>query len=163
MMPRRLLLTLALAATLAAAFWPRSEKDAEVVGAVAKAQRGPKPAGGSQGQLPARPRAVGEPGRLGAMRADLFPAQTWRPPPPPPPKPVVLPPPPPVAPPLPFVYLGRWKEGGTDVIFLAQGNLLQKMQVGNFLSGWRLDAATDTALTFTWVSLNMQKTLRIAQ
>jgi hypothetical protein len=162
MKPRQFMLALALVATVVAAFWPRPEKKAgvagtavpDVVGAMAKSQR--KPA--------AVPRAQGAPEdrRLGAMRGNLFPAQTWRPPPPPPPKQVPLPPPPPVAPPLPFQYLGRWKEGGKDVIFLVQGNRVLKAQVGDALSGWHLDQATDDALTFTWTQLNMQQTLRIA-
>jgi hypothetical protein len=157
MKPRRILLALALAATLAAVFWPQPKEEAggvDVVGAVAKRER--KPA--------AQPRTQGarEDRRLGAMRGNLFPAQTWRPPPPPPPKVVPLPPPPPLAPPLPFQYLGRWKEAGKDVIFLTQGNRVVKVQVGEVLAGWRLDQATDSALTFTWTLLNMQQTLRIA-
>ena len=159
MKPRQFLLALALLATLVAAFWPQPQEQAgvtgsEVVGAVAQRQR--KPA--------AVPRAQGAraDSQLGAMRGNLFPAQTWRPPPPPPPKQAPLPPPPPVAPPLPFQYVGRWKEDGKDVIFLAQGNRVLKAQVGDALSGWHLDQATDDALTFTWTLLNMQQTLRIA-
>jgi len=167
MKPRRIMIALALAATLAAAFWPRPEAD--VVGAVVK-QNGRVDKRGAS--TPARPNTVDvprlstlrleDPSQLGAMRANLFPVQTWRPPPPPPPKPVLLPPPPPVAPPLPFQYLGRWKEGGKDVIFLAQGDRVLKAQVGDALAGWHLDRATDAALTFTWTALNMQQTLRIA-
>lgn len=159
MKPRHFLLALALLATLVAAFWPQPQEPAgvtgsEIVGAVAQRQR--KPA--------AEPQAQGarEDSRLRPMRGDLFPAQTWRPPPPPPPKQAPLPPPPPVAPPLPFQYLGRWKEDGRDVIFLAQGNRVLKAQVGDALSGWHLDQATDDALTFTWTLLNLQQTLRIA-
>ena len=162
MKPRQLMLALALVATVVAAFWPQPEKKAgvvgtavpDVVGAVAKREH--KPAAVPQAQ------AAPEDGRLGAMRGNLFPAQTWRRPPPPPPKQVPLPPPPPVAPPLPFQYLGRWKEDGKDVIFLVQGNRVLKAQVGDALSGWHLDQATDDALTFTWTQLNMQQTLRIA-
>jgi hypothetical protein len=158
MKPRQILLAVALVATVVAAFWPQPQEHAgvtgsEIVGAVAKRER--KPA--------ALPRAqdAREDGQLGPMRGNLFPAQTWRPPPPPPPKLAPLPPPP-VAPPLPFQYVGRWKEDGRDVIFLAQGNRVLKAQVGDALSGWHLDQATDDALTFTWTQLNMQQTLRIA-
>jgi len=166
MKPRQIMLALGLAATLAAAFWPRPKDEAkvvgteamdtDVVGAVAKRERGHKPASVPQAQDARQER------QLGTLRGNLFPAQTWRPPPPPPPKVVPLPPPPPVAPPLPFQYLGRWKEGGKDVIFLVQGGRVLKAQVGDALAGWHLDQATDNALTFTWVPLNMQQTLRIA-
>lgn len=153
MKPRRIALALVLAATLAAAFWP-APKAPEVVGAVVKQNARVDTRGEST------PRQADS--RLGDLRADLFPAQTWQPPPPPPPKRVELPPPPPMAPPLPFQYLGRWKEGGKDVIFLAQGNSVLKAQAGDVLAGWHLDQASDDALTFTWTALNMQQTLRIA-
>lgn len=159
MKPRRIMLALALAATLAAVFWPQPKEEAgvvDVVGAVAKREGVHRPASVPQAQ------GAREDSQLGAMRGNLFPAQTWRPPPPPPPKVVPLPPPPPVAPPLPFQYVGRWKEGGRDVVFLAQGNRMVTAQVGDNLAGWRLDQATDAALSFTWTPLNMQQTLRIA-
>lgn len=159
MKPRHFMLALALSTTLLAAFWPHPQDEGEgpdVVGAVAKRERGQQPATAPTAKDPRDGR------RLGAMRADLFPAQSWRPPPPPPPKQVILPPPVPVAPPLPFQYLGRWKDGGKDVIFLAQGNRLLQAQVGDVLAGWHLDQASDSALTFTWTPLDMQQTLRIA-
>jgi len=68
-----------------------------------------------------------------------------------------------MAPPLPFQYLGRWQEGGKDVVFLGEGERVVKAQVGDSLSGWHLDQASGTALTFTWTALNQQQTLRIAQ
>ena len=159
MKPHQVLLILALLATLVAAFWPQPQEQAGVTGSAivaAVAQRQRKPAAVPQAQ------GAREDSRLGPMRGNLFPAQTWRPPPPPPPKQAPLPPPPPVAPPLPVQYVGRWKEDGKDVIFLAQGNRVLKAQVGDALSGWHLDQATDDALTFTWTLLNMQQTLRIA-
>jgi len=148
MKPRQLLIALALAATLAAVFWPRPQ-EVGVVGAVARTA-GVPPAGARDARDP----------QLGAMRADLFPPQTWQPPPPPAPKRVE--PPPPLAPPLPFQYLGRWKEGGKDVIFLDQGNRVLQARVGDTLAGWHLDQTSDDALTFTWTALNMQQILRIA-
>jgi len=157
MKPRQLLIVLALAATLAAAFWPAAEEP-EVVGAVAKQGRRVDALRLST----LRPPRQGETPTLGALRADLFPAQTWQPPPPPPSKRMAMQPLAPVAPPLPFQYLGRWREGGKDVIFLAQGNQVLKAQVGDALAGWHLDQTSDTALTFTWTALNMQQILRIA-
>jgi hypothetical protein len=155
MKPRQFLLALALAASLAAAFWPRPQE--EVVGAVAKQDRRVDKRSASTN---ARPN-TGEAPQLGIMRGNLFPAQTWQPPPPAR-RMATLPPPPPVAPPLPFQYLGRWQEGGKDVLFLAQGNRVLHARVGDSLSGWHFDRAGDADLTFTWTALNMQQTLRIA-
>ena len=169
MKPRRIILALALVASLAAAFWPASEEaieeETEVVGAVAKSER--HRTSQPRSTAPTAPRQV-DSARLGIMAADLFPSQTWRaPPPPPPPAPVALtsppppPPPPPQAPPLPFQYLGRWQEGNKDVYFLEQGTRLVEARVGDTLSGWHFDRASETALTFTWTALNQQQTLRI--
>lgn len=155
MKPRHLLLALALAATLAAAFWPRPQ-EAEVVGA---AVRKPHASNPPHPRPLSRPRERDEMSTLGAMRADLFPPQTWQPPPPPAAKRVE---PPPLAPPLPFHYLGRWKEGGGDVIFLDQGGRVLQARVGDTLAGWHLDQVGDDALVFTWISLNMRQTLRIS-
>lgn len=158
MKPRQIMLALALVATLAAVFWPQPQD--EVVGAVAKSRTtqarfaGVPTAGGRDARVP-QPAP-----QLGALRADLFPPQTWQPPPPAAPKRVE--PPSPLAPPLPFQYLGRWKEGGKDVIFLDQGNRVLQARVGDTLAGWHLDQASDDALTFTWTALNMQQILRIS-
>ncbi len=158
MKPRRIILALALVISLAAAFWPASE-ETEVVGPVAKSERPRRSPSTAPRQVDAA--------RLGLMTADLFPSQTWRappPPPPPPPAPVAVmppPPPPPRAPPLPFQYLGRWQEGNKDVYFLEQGTRLVEAQVGDTLSGWHFDRASETGLTFTWTALNQQQTLRI--
>ena len=158
MKSRQIMLALLLAATLAAAFWPWSEDETEVVGAMAKRERGHKPPAVAYSRTPDKPVDP----RLGAMRGNLFPAQTWQPPPPPPPKIVPPPPPPPAPPPLPFQYMGRWKEKGKDVFFLTQGGRVLHLQVGDAQAGWHLDQANDNALTFTWTALNMQQILRIA-
>lgn len=153
MKPRRMMLALALVATLAAAFWPRP-REAEVVGAVARVPKAPLAGHDARDPLPAS--------RLGAMRADLFPAQSWQPPPPPQSKREVMPPADLTAPPLPFEYLGRWREDDKEVVFLAQGSRVLQARVGDVLAGWRLDRASDDAIAFTWIALNMQQTLRIS-
>jgi len=158
MKPRQVLIALALGVTLAAALWPRPEE--EVVEAVARSAGGTQTTGTQRTRRPTTPAET--PPQLGALRANLFPAQTWRPPPPPPPKVVPLPPPPPMAPPLPFQYLGRWQEEDKEVIFLAQGSRVLHARVGDTLAGWHLDQASESALTFTWTALNMRQILRIA-
>jgi hypothetical protein len=166
MKPRPLLLALALAATLAAAFWPAAEEEAEVVGAVENPRRPPTKPGASTPSPAGTVEVPHTKGALGPSRADLFPAQTWQAlaPPTPEPEPESAPPPlppPPQAPPLPFQYLGRWQEGGKDVYFLEQGTRLVEARVGDSLSGWHFDQATETTLTFTWTALNQRQTLRI--
>ena len=166
MKPRQLLLGLVLAAALAAAFWPQPEAPELAAAAPRRAQQPARlviaAAAGTSRQGADAGDSAASATRLGAMAADLFPQQTWRPPPPPPPKLVPLPPPAPVAPPLPFQFVGRWQEGGAEVIFLARGGNLIKTRVGDSLAGWRLDQATSNVLTFTWIALNLQQTLRIA-
>jgi hypothetical protein len=153
-------LALALLATLAAAFWPERQEPADnVVQAVKRTQ-------GETGQVRvAEPAGAAEQGkaaaeiRLAGMKADLFPRQSWVPPPPPP-KPYV--PPPPKPPPLPFTYLGRWMDGGTETVFLNQGGQAVPVKAGQVLAGiWRVDEITHSAVVFTYLPLDMQSTLGI--
>lgn len=147
-------LAIALAATLAAAFWPARE---DPVAVVERAERPPAPAADTRVAMPA-PSPAGVAARMAEMQGNLFPAQTWAPPPPPPPKP--LPPPPPSPPPLPFQYLGRWIDDGKLTLFLAQGEQPVPVHVGQVLSGtWRVDAITEREVRFTYLPLDMQSTL----
>lgn len=161
---RHLVLAAALAATLAAVFWPAREAEdlatVEPVRRAAPAATAARPgvsasAAAPVGQELAAPRFTPE------MAADLFPAQTWAPPPPPPPKPP--PPPPPAPPPLPFKYLGRWAEAGGEVVFLTHGNGVLRIHGGEVLpGGWRVDEIARGRVVFTYQPLNMQQTLGIA-
>lgn len=168
---RRIVLVAALAATLAAVFWPpEATQEVATVEAVRRTASA-APAGVKEqpavsatpavqvadgaGQEPAAPRFTPE------MAADLFSSQTWVPPPPPPPKPP--PPPPPAPPPLPFKYLGRWVEADGEVVFLTHGNGVLRARGGEILpGGWRVDEIARTRVVFTYQSLNMQQTLGIA-
>lgn len=113
---------------------------------------------------PAQTRAAPPPSteaRLGRMRADLFPEQTWYVPPPPPPPPPYVPPPPPQAPALPYAYMGRWLDGGDATWYLTRGGQPVSVRAGQVLDGvWRLDAASAGALTFTYLPLNQTRSLR---
>ncbi|MEW5769460.1 MAG: hypothetical protein AB1831_03760 [Pseudomonadota bacterium] len=162
MTPRHAILALLLAGTLAAAFWPQPEEEegSGVVVAVKRAARASAPAA-----VPAAPQATAEAARFPAGdAANLFPAQDFRPPPPPPSKPVPPPPPPPpMAPPVPFGFIGAWNENGAATVFLSSGDQVVSARAGALLpGGWRLDTVGADALTFTYVSLNQQRTLRIA-
>lgn len=167
MQPRHVVLALLLAGTLAASFWPREESGNEdVVEAVVR----PQVASHAQQQFPAplaQPDAQAGGNGDGAIRfamgemANLFPAQSFRPPPKPAAPAPKLPPPPPMAPPLPFIFVGAWTEAGQETVFLERGGQLLTTHAGETLpGGWRLDKVGPEGLTFTYVSLNQQRTLR---
>lgn len=166
---RRIVLGAALAATLAAVFWPQPEEEGTAFTVAEPRQRSapvvasalPTPAAGADRALapaaeePAAPRLSPE------MAGDLFPSQTWVPPPPPPPKPA--PPPPPEPPPLPFKYLGRWNEAGGEVLFVSHGNRVLGIRGGDELpGGWQVAEIGQRGVVFNYKPLNIQRTLGIA-
>jgi hypothetical protein len=164
-------LALALIVTLGAAFWPARDDAPDDAEIVAASQPGPKPAPApaaaepAPGPTPTPGVAATAPERFATAKAgNLFPKQTWVPPPPPPPKPPPPPPPPPPSPPpLPYTYLGSWAEAGQETLFLAQGDQVIHVRKGDVLAGsWRLDAVTPSQLVFTYLPLDMTRTLRIA-
>jgi hypothetical protein len=110
----------------------------------------------------ARPLTVTEPAiRLGPVRSNLFPAQTWYFPPPPPPPPPYVPPPPPQAPTLPFSYMGRWQEAGQTTYFLMRGSMPLSVRTGQVVGGvWRLETVEGSTLNFTYLPLNQTRSLR---
>ena len=70
------------------------------------------------------------------------------------------PPPPPQAPPLPFTYLGRLVDGGSTTVFLSEGGRDLAVTTGSTVGGrWRLDAAGDRALSFTYLPLGQRQSL----
>jgi U5 snRNP spliceosome subunit len=163
---RHIVLALALAATLAAVFWPQEEEAPEL--AMVEPVRRAGPAAVPERQAAPKPEAataradheLAAPRFEPEMAADLFPSQTWVPPPPPPAR---LPPPPPEPPPLPFKYLGRWAEADSEVVFLTHGNGVLRIHGGEVLpGGWRVDEIARTRVVFTYQPLNMQRTLGIA-
>jgi len=92
---------------------------------------------------------------------NLFPAQSFRPPRIQAAARVVAPPP--MAPDLPFTYVGAWTEQGRETVFLSQGDAVLSAHLGEDLpGGWRLDSVEPDSLTFTYLSLNQQRNLRIA-
>lgn len=116
--------------------------------------------------MPARPLAANvesEP-RLALAEANLFPQQGWYVPPPPPPPPPAYVPPPPRPPPLPYRYMGRWQEAGDTTYYLTRGTLPVSVRTGQVLDGvWRLDAAADDTLDFTYLPLNQTLSLRTGE
>ncbi len=164
MKPRHALLAAALAATVAAA-WLGRDDAAEVVEArpraLSTAPRAPAPAAAPVGALEAGGSEVAvTPARFVSSGPNLFPAQSWKPPPPPPPIVIAPPPPPPQAPPLPFKYIGRWDAGEGEAFFLAQGEQVASLRVGQKLAQWQLDSVDAGGLNFTYLPLQQQRQLR---
>jgi hypothetical protein len=93
--------------------------------------------------------------------ADLFPVQSWRPPPPPPPP--LPPPPPPVPPPLPFSLVGQWQQDGVTTLFLTDSQNAYSVHKGDVVGQWRLDGVAAGQLTFTYLPMGKQQTMRFSQ
>lgn len=164
MKPRHLLLALALAATLAAVWQSRKEGAVDDDSVVAATPRhvAPVTAHVTAAITPAdKTAASAEPAaRFAASGPDLFPPQSWKPPPAPAPVVVVPPPPPPQAPPLPFKYIGRWDAGDGESIFLAEGDRVVSVRVGQNLAQWHLDSINAGGMMFTFIPLQQQRQLR---
>lgn len=94
----------------------------------------------------------------------LFAKSTWvvppPPPPPPAPRPPPPPPPPPTAPPLPFVYMGKFEQGDTNVVILTRGTRVLTVSKGDILEKtYRIDRIEANKVTFTYLPLDMTQTL----
>jgi hypothetical protein len=92
----------------------------------------------------------------------LFGSHSWTPPPPPPVEAKVEPPPKPVAPPLPFIYLGRKLENGKWEAFLARGGDTYVVREKSVIDGtYRAESITPTTLTITYLPLRQIQTMTI--
>ncbi|HEY5800531.1 MAG TPA: hypothetical protein VIT92_09940 [Burkholderiaceae bacterium] len=168
MKPRHLLMGAALAITAWFAFFadaPQSEI----------AEAAPRQAAGSPARAAPRAQAATVPAaqvalliprdRLVGASAErqpgaLFVTQSWTPPPPPPPPVVNTPPPPPMAPPLPFVYIGKQTSGDKTEIYLARGDQTYIAKDKMVIDGtYRIEAITPQAITFMYLPLAQTQTL----
>lgn len=95
--------------------------------------------------------------------SNLFASQTWKPPPTPPPPPSKpVPPPPPMAPPLPYVFLGKKSEDGKWEVYLARGEQTYIAREQSIIEGqYRIDAIKPPTLSLTYLPLSQQQTLTI--
>ena len=94
----------------------------------------------------------------------LFGRQDWTPPPAPPPerREPEPPPPPPMAPPLPFLFLGKAAEKGEWEVFLARGEKIYVVRKQDVIDGtYRVDAIVPPHLTLTYLPLNQVQQLNI--
>ena len=90
---------------------------------------------------------------------ELFAAKSWYVPPPPPPHPK------PVAPPIPFVYVGKLIESdGKTLVFLAKQGRIYSVSEGETFDGvYSVDAVRLTQMTLTYLPMHEQQTLNIGE
>lgn len=157
---RGLLLSIALAATVWAAFDDgpaEAGKKTTPVGPVA-VHPAPKATDrlAASGDVPSlnadRPEAA-EP------QTDPFRTTTWYVPPPPPPP---QQPAPPAPPPFPWSYLGRFEDGKQMAVLLCRQDDSKVLRVGDTIDGtWRMSAIGDREIEFIYLPLNMTHILPI--
>lgn len=169
---RRVLLGIALLASLAATRWvagedaPAQENQRKSVveakrEAVAAAPRLSAPATAA----PAPPEALAieklQRPRANVNGGNLFGSDTWEAPAPknparPPP------PPPPTAPPLPYAYFGKMSDEGRTTVFLSTAERSHAVRVGDVLDGrYRIEDINERTLVVTYLPLQQQQTLNI--
>ncbi len=96
---------------------------------------------------------------------DVFAATSWQPPAPVPvPVPAAplqaAPPAPPSAPPLPFRFLGRYRDGEQQLAMLAGGDKLYLVAPGDTIEGtYRVDRVAGPAIALTYLPLMLTQTL----
>jgi hypothetical protein len=92
----------------------------------------------------------------------VFTGQNWNPPPPPPPPPSKTPPPPPMAPPMPFIYLGKALADGTWEIYLARGDKTYSVRLQTVIDGtYRVERIAPPLMSLTYLPLNQQQQMNI--
>lgn len=148
--PRRIMLALALIATMAAALIEPPDPGAapparsRVRAGVATSA----PAARSVADTGAAPRE-----RFAPQGADLFAVHSWRPPPAPARVAAAR------APALPFLYLGKMLEDGEIMVFLGQGEHTHLLRKGDALAEYRVADITPAQVTFVYLPLNEQQHL----
>ncbi len=180
---RRFGLFAALALTLVAVRWVDGEADVNSAGAATRRDAGGEPpraaASTPRRAAPGPGVAVADANGLDLSRLrrgpvtkpeDAFGARSWDPPP------RKLTPreakaqreaavaatPPPQAPPLPYTYLGMLDGDDGRTVFLEQQDRSLAAHQGDVLDGaWRLDAADDVRIVFTYLPLDRQQSLSI--
>lgn len=159
---RQLLLAVALAATLLATYFAPPTEVADVGSPEATSpvtQQAQRAAPAASARLwPAQRDALAEePGELFAI--------------PPPPAPVrasaagtrPVPPPAPVAPPLPFVYMGRMVEDGVTTVFLTRNDKSYVVKAGDVLDGqYRVAAINPSGVELVYIPLGTTQLLATA-
>jgi len=101
---------------------------------------------------------------VGEGEKNLFASKSWYVPPPAPPPPKSLAPPP-SAPPLPFTFLGTFRDSPEHlVIFLVKGDRIYTVSAGDVIDNtYRVEAAAGGKLMLRYLPLNIQQILHIGE
>lgn len=109
-----------------------------------------------------RSEVAGEEGETFGGADGVFQSQDWTPPPP---KTVVTaapPPPAPMAPPLPFVYLGKAAADGAWEVFLSRADKTYIVRVNTVIDGaYKVVTIAPPVMTLTYLPLNQVQQLNI--
>ncbi|MFZ2161167.1 MAG: hypothetical protein WAW02_03010 [Sideroxyarcus sp.] len=94
------------------------------------------------------------------VQANAFRANSWYVPPPPPPPPPPAPVPAPTAPPLPFVYLGRYEDAPTQLAILLKGERMYTVAEGEIIDNtYRVERFTPGRVELMYLPLNIKQSL----
>jgi hypothetical protein len=160
-----LLLAAALAVTLILVVLAPNEPDDAVVGSAKKASRSRGAVAAGPQSLAVTPAAApglaGQPDAIDAGIKDLFRSATWyQPPPPPVVAPVVETPPEKIVPPLPFTYLGTFREGDTTLYILERDNQILTVAPGDVVDdAYLFNLLDEHSLSVTYLPLDAVQVL----
>lgn len=91
----------------------------------------------------------------------IFMDHNWNPPPPPPPQ-SNAPPAPPMAPPIPFMYLGKAAADGAWEVYLSQGDKTYTVRNNTVIDGvYRIEKIAPPLMTVTYLPLKQQQQMNI--
>lgn len=67
----------------------------------------------------------------------------------------------PVAPPLPFQYVGKWRQGSKAEVLVMLGEELLAIDPGQKLGDYRVEQIGESSISFTYLPLKMKQTLDV--
>lgn len=95
-----------------------------------------------------------------AVVSEAFEQHSWYVPPPEPKQENLQP----VVPPLPFVFVGKMKEGSVFTVFLERTGRTYSVKLGDIIDGlYRVDSIQPPDMTFTYMPMNASQTLAIGE
>ena len=169
MTPRHYLLLAGVLGAGALLLFGERQPVAEVAEAVERAvtpahPRAARPAVAQPAILALLPRSevAGEDGDTLGGADGVFQSQNWTPPPPKMAVTVAPPPPPPMAPPLPFVYLGKVAADGAWEVFLSRADKTYIVRAHTVIDGaYKVVTIAPPVMTLTYLPLNQLQQLNI--
>ena len=109
-----------------------------------------------------RSEVAGEDGETFGGADGVFQSQDWTPPPPKMAVAAAPPPPPPMAPPLPFVYLGKAAADGAWEVFLSRADKTYIVRANTVIDGaYKVVTIAPPVMTLTYLPLNQVQQLNI--